>query len=475
MQEKNKKLYLTLTLGKSNITQDVDEDYIFDVEASNENLDLDGQKVLQSALLESKNYFLTNGVISKDHLHIQAIGDKQNKKIIRDESYIIGEPLEVYTRGYSTRVKGKLYKNNEYAKKFINLLKAGSSRVKASVGGFLPVIKKRTENGEIIEEVISMLWNDLALTISPVNPTVEPAYILQRSFNGLVLKALSAGYGTDSATFTSGRAMIPEDLEGAKTVKFLDDDILLFLSEVMKGNIKNTEDAQAFLFNTNQKQSLAEVIKIVEDNKQLLKLEEDLFMALIELFPFLKKSTENEKNENEKKKQEATEGGDILENSNKDEDVNKDGDVIDATPVLKSLSDSIELLNKKIDDLSKNVSELTGNQEIIGKALAVNIDQVSKIAGTPNPRVSVVDSFGLVGKSNSVIPGVKKRHKQFTEEDISFFTPMLSKAVANGELSILECGKIESQINKSIQNASYQLDQKYIEFLERKLRETGVM
>ena len=28
-----------------------------------------------------------------------------------------------------------------------------------------------------------------------------------------LLKALSAGYGTDSATFAGGRAMIPEDIE----------------------------------------------------------------------------------------------------------------------------------------------------------------------------------------------------------------------------------------------------------------------
>jgi hypothetical protein len=48
---------------------DKEGNFIFDVEASNENLDLEGERTLQRALLGTKDYFLTNGVISKVQLH----------------------------------------------------------------------------------------------------------------------------------------------------------------------------------------------------------------------------------------------------------------------------------------------------------------------------------------------------------------------------------------------------------------------
>ena len=46
--------------------EDENGNFIVEVEASNENLDLQNQRTLQSALDESKEYFLTNGVISDD-------------------------------------------------------------------------------------------------------------------------------------------------------------------------------------------------------------------------------------------------------------------------------------------------------------------------------------------------------------------------------------------------------------------------
>ena len=48
---------------------DKDGNYTFEVEASNENLDLQNQIVQQKALIKSKEYFLSNGIISDDHQH----------------------------------------------------------------------------------------------------------------------------------------------------------------------------------------------------------------------------------------------------------------------------------------------------------------------------------------------------------------------------------------------------------------------
>jgi hypothetical protein len=204
----HEEVFLQMELKKGSFSTDENGDFIFDVEASNENLDLDGQRVLQRALLDSKNYFLSNGVIDKDHLSSE---QRPDGKWRRNESFVIGEPVAVYTDGKSTRVKGRLYKSNEYAREFIRLLRDGSTRVKASVGGLIPKV--------LGNKVVSVLWNNLALTTAPVNPTVGPAVALSKSLSSAeFVKTLQAGYGTDSAEFTGGRALQKEDVEHEKIV-----------------------------------------------------------------------------------------------------------------------------------------------------------------------------------------------------------------------------------------------------------------
>jgi hypothetical protein len=165
-----KQVSVPIALHKA-LGTDTNGNYVFEVEASNEDLDLDQQKVLQTALLQSQEHFLSHGVISKDHLH-SVLDDKGH--IIRDEQYVIGEPLKVFTKGTRTFIRGILYKSNKYAQEFIRLLKDGSTRIKASIGGLFPTIKKNT--------VTEFLWNDVALTIAPVNTTVTPA-VLVKSMN----------------------------------------------------------------------------------------------------------------------------------------------------------------------------------------------------------------------------------------------------------------------------------------------------
>ena len=182
------KIYLQMSLSKS-LQKDEFGNVIFEVEASNENLDLQDQRVLQVALMQSKDYFLKNGVVSKDHKHRTF---RENGGFDVDERYVIGEPLDVFTNGIKTMVRGKLYANNEFAKKFIELIETGSSRIKASVGGLVPRIKKTVESGMEIGQVISVLWDDLALSLTPVNPTVQPATILCKSLSAAAfVKTLS--------------------------------------------------------------------------------------------------------------------------------------------------------------------------------------------------------------------------------------------------------------------------------------------
>ena len=460
MKEEEKRIYLALKIDKSSIGKDRNGDFIFDVEASNENLDLEGQKVLQRVLLDSKEYFLSNGFISKDHLHQKIVGEGDNKTLIYDEDFIIGEPLEVYTKGTSTRVKGKLYKNNEYAQKFIKLLQEGSSRVKASVGGLLPIVKKVKEGGKEIEKVISVLWNDLALTISPVNPTVSSAYIV-KSLNSLeFVKALTAGHGTDSTAFTGGRAIIKENIESKqKENAELDERLIYFLTKIIQGNIHTEKEEKELLSNIykDDKWSLEEIIKTVYKNRE--KIEEVLPMIKWEdMFPFMKKSNTPEKKED-----------DNLELNN--ENLEGKDEVKISKSLLENLSETVATLSAKVEEMSKTMEE---GQEHMAKAINANRQSIDEILGQPKPKTSVVNSTELMAKG-AFGNEQKIIHKQFTTQSKEMALDIFTKARRAGEISLMDVVKVEGQINKSIANPSFQIDQKYIMLLQAKMREAGIV
>jgi hypothetical protein len=251
-QDRVDEIFLNLTIRKSNM-EEIDENgnFIFEVEASNENLDIQKQIVLQRALLESKDHFLSNGVVSYDHLHKRRGQDGQ---IISDPAMIIGEPVEVRTEGTRTIVRGILYKSNEIAQDIWKKLKDKSSRVKASIGGIFPKVVKDAASGK--EKIVSVLWNDLALTFSPINSTVAPAFAKSYLEPFELAKALMAGAGMDHKTFTNGRAIIPEDVE-SHTITVtetgsnaeLEDKIRGLMAALNTGEVKGYKQAIKYLKN----------------------------------------------------------------------------------------------------------------------------------------------------------------------------------------------------------------------------------
>jgi hypothetical protein len=198
--------------------------------------------------MESVDHFLKNGVISLDHLHKRK---GQNGQIISDLSMIIGEPLSVRAVGPKTIVKGVLYGTKKAAREIIELLKAGSTRIKASVGGIWPRLAKDSKG---IERITHVLWNDLALTVSPVNSSVTAARLVKSYDPVEFVKALSAGNGTDHQTFTDGRAMMPENME-TRTVTVietggnteLEDKIRSLMAALHTGEVKGREQAIKYL------------------------------------------------------------------------------------------------------------------------------------------------------------------------------------------------------------------------------------
>jgi hypothetical protein len=63
-------------------------------------------------------------------------------------------------------------------------------------------------------------------------------------------------------------------------------------------------------------------------------------------------------------------------------------------------------------------------------------------------------------------------HRQIGLETLKKVSrPILVKSVMCGELDALTCGKIETEINKSINNPLFRIDPKYMDFIAGKLKE----
>jgi hypothetical protein len=461
-------IFLQMTLQKGAFEVDPNGDFLFDVEASNENLDFEEQRVLQQALLGSKNYFLTNGVVSKDHRHQQV---QQNGKITYDESFIIGEPIDVYTDGGSVRVKGKLYESNPYAQEFMRLLRDGSTRVKASVGGLVPKVVNKIENGVKVGNVVSFLWNDMALTVAPVNPTVSPAVMVSKSLSSLeFVKALTAGYGTDSADFIGGRALQKEDVEH-ETVKaaIITDEAALesLIGSIMDGEVTDYEDAVKFLAGFGiSKEAIRTMIQAVAENhkeiSEVLPMEKsNLWGNVVDR---LRKAIGGKPDDDDV-------DPDNLDQKNEEGEV-EDDDVEDATPVLKALAENIEKLGENQNVIAESLAALldqsTQNatlQKSIGESLLAVMERTEQIAGSPAPRKSALTALEAAMMKKSGLGGGGKRHRQFTPADLDEAKDILCKAVADKKLTILESGKAETQINKSILNPAFQIDQKFLSIL----------
>lgn len=203
------RIYLEMILSKSMETDENGNPIIY-AEASNENLDQQEQIVLQRALLESKDYFLKNGVISYDHKHLRRDPSDPDWN---PEKYIIGEPIAVEKRGTKTFVKARLFQSNPIVKELVSKLKDGAKYIRTSVGGLRPILAQEFDAKfkRPIEKVVSVMWNELAITPRPVNDSMSPVTLSSAAF----VKSLSMGYTTDSAIATGGAALGVQDLEGA--------------------------------------------------------------------------------------------------------------------------------------------------------------------------------------------------------------------------------------------------------------------
>ena len=452
--------------------EDENGNYIFEVEASNENLDLQNQRTLQSALMKSKEYFLTNGVISDDHQHKTRNPDGT---VESHKDKIIGEPISVRTDGKSTYVKGILYKGVAAAKDYINLLKNHSSRVKASIGGIMPSIRKEKDG---TETVTGFMWNDLALTTSPVNWTVGSAKFAKSMNMVDFCKSLEAGSGTDASNYEGGRALQKEDLE-EETEKLLDindgemnpedaiekrkkekaiNDIEKCITEIEKGNLTNADEITAFLIGSGFEKSQAKetMLEIIEQGGR--KMAKGNFSEtvdeILKSIGVKKSADEKKKPEDEEiEKEELFEFDDESDGKDDEDDVEKcgakssvkkgcgvkksleedDGDYLDAIELVKSMGTEIDALRAENEELKKSMEETQNSVLEIAKAL-----------GTPLTRQSVVaKSIG-----NGSVPTAS--NKRPTAEDFDMFKNAICKSARNGRMEPETVQFLNSEFQKAM-------------------------
>ena len=194
------------------------------MEASNEAIDLQGEKVLAKSLADSADYFLRYGNIDLDHRTLMPARPGENPYL-----WEIGQPVEAQIDGDRTFVKAEIYAGEGPTAANANLVWESlttlnpPARWYPSVGG--QILERTADIDPLTKARVNLIskvrWSNIGLSRVPVNNAVPsvatvPIGVLTKCCSpaGLDLaKALAAGYGTDSATLTDGAALRTQSLE----------------------------------------------------------------------------------------------------------------------------------------------------------------------------------------------------------------------------------------------------------------------
>lgn len=197
------------------------------IQASDETIDAQGERILRKALEDSAKTFTTYGSLDIDHYTMT--GARQG--IPNYHEYEIGRPVEVRFDGDKTFVKAELYQGDTPLARNANMVWDSMTKLSPpaawfpSVGG--SVLSKSVvtdSNGMRTPVVNAVRWTNLALSRHPVNQNVPvaqtvPFGALAKCWgaHGLDLsKALTATpASTDVATLNGGAALARQSLDWA--------------------------------------------------------------------------------------------------------------------------------------------------------------------------------------------------------------------------------------------------------------------
>ena len=165
--------------------------------------------------------------------------------------------------------------------------------------------------------------------------------------------------------------------------------------------------------------------------------------------------------------------------TNEDDDDDED-EYEDATAVVKALTDKIASLEENLEVMAKaqtamleKLKESEVLQKSIGQGIVAVMDRTEEVLNSPAPRKGATTALEALTKSlagggdagGGTVEGGKV--KPFTQKSIDMTKDVLTKAVSDGEIDILTCGKWETQMNKSVGKASFAFTDDFVAFLKK--------
>lgn len=199
------------------------------LEASNEARDYQGEVVLAKALAASADYFERYGNFDIQHRSMIGLANGDPNYHLHE----IGRPETVKVDGSRTFVKGIIFQGDTNVADCANAFwdsitklqppqrwyPSIGGKIESGPGGSERVIDPDTGNSHRV--IKSVMWANIGFSRTPVNPKVPtistvPFGILAKCWGtaGLDLtKAMTAGYGTDSATLTGGAALRKQSID----------------------------------------------------------------------------------------------------------------------------------------------------------------------------------------------------------------------------------------------------------------------
>ena len=206
---------------KATPAEEAGERFIY-IEASNEGVDQEGEKILSSALAASADFYARYGNVDLDHYTIR--GPKDG--IQNPMQYEIGKPVAVNISDKRTFVKAQLYTGQSDLARNANMVWESMTQISPparwypSVGGLVQekAAEFDPESQARVMVIKKVRWTNIGMSRTPVNQhvptaTAAPLGVFAKSLNGYVMKSLTAGYGTDSATLTGGAALRTQSLD----------------------------------------------------------------------------------------------------------------------------------------------------------------------------------------------------------------------------------------------------------------------
>lgn len=166
-------------------------------------IDLDQEILNTSGIIDSLSYLQKHGKVNWNHGG--APGD------------LLGDIKKACIRVDPESEKEGLYLESKFNPKVpaavdaYNYLDGGGKLGLSVQGVYLNIVKAVTPEGVPTKEVKAAFISQIALTPEPKNHGTY-AKILKSQSGVTICKALTAGAGTDHASFTGGRALVPENL-----------------------------------------------------------------------------------------------------------------------------------------------------------------------------------------------------------------------------------------------------------------------